>query len=151
MFKFVRAKWEAFKAAFRANLAANKAFVAGAAKDLPEATGLTSLLKRRWAEIKLAWSIRKDVAMRLFPAMGAETGNLAGLIVGVILAIVAAVVGINMLPSVITAWVTVSNTTGLDSSAASLTDVGQIVAVVVGIIVAVAVILVVLRISEHAT
>ena len=112
---------------------------------------LVLFLVSRWQAVKLAWSTRRVVAGKLFPATGAETGNLAGLIVGVILAIVAAVVGINMLPSVITAWVTVSNTTGLDSSAASLTDVGQIVAVVVGIIVAVAVILVVLRISEHAT
>ena len=106
-----------------------------------------SFIPKRVTAVRSSWQMSRA----MFAGSGAETGNLANLIVGVILAIVAAVVGINMLPSVITAWVTVSNTTGLDSSAASLTDVGQIVAVVVGIIVAVAVILVVLRISEHAT
>lgn len=55
----------------------------------------------------------------------------ADLMVGIILMVVAAVVGVRLLTPVITALVSAEDITGLDSSAASLLPVAQLVAVVV--------------------
>lgn len=123
-----------------------------------------NFLRARLALAALAWHVSwanlgpslkstrgQPLYRRIFAGIGEITQSIQALIVGVILAIVAAVIGINMLPSVVDAWVEVSKTTGLTSSARTLTGVGQLVTVVVGIILAVGVILVVLAIANKAS
>lgn len=103
-------------------------------------------ISERLQAVSQAWALRKA----FFPGSG-TTAQMASLIVGVILSVVALIIGLNMLPSAITAWVSVSNTTSANASAITMTGVGQIITVVVGIILAVGVILVVLKIAESTT
>ena len=103
---------------------------------------------RKWLAARAAIGLMEfQIARALMPQRGVS--SIAGLIVGIILAIIATIIGIQMLPSVITSWVAVSATSGIDANARTLTGVGQLVTVVIGIILAVSVILIVLRIADR--
>lgn len=74
--------------------------------------------------------------------------NSKALIGGIILTVIATVLAIQLTPTMITSWVTTSNTSGLTAAAQDMTEVGQLVSVVLPVVVALGGIFVTLKVAK---